>query len=38
MLREQTAVRQIVVYNYADRTAYGTANLTDQQGKAGTDE
>lgn len=24
-------VRSVVIYNYADRTAYGTANLTDQQ-------
>lgn len=24
-------VRSVVIYNYADRTAYGTANLTDLQ-------
>ena len=24
-------VRSVVIYNYADRTAYGTANLIDQQ-------
>jgi hypothetical protein len=28
-------VRSVVIYNYADRTAYGTANLTDQQGISG---
>ncbi|WP_258061793.1 DM13 domain-containing protein [Arthrobacter sp. ZGTC412] len=32
----QTPVRSVVVFNYADKVAYGTANLTELQPEAGS--